>query len=143
MFPYRWTCSTVFSNLRWGWYTAYYGICSLFAFFKAVWRFNTCDFAGLLVLIETATRLMRDHHRYNGVTVDAPKVARQLTVVSELCRRLREDNYLQNAGYGDGEAWSRMTEFRRKQVAKHACKMQQQDADYLGKMFKSVNTWWD
>lgn len=141
--PYRSLWRTIWPNLQYKWYAFKHGVKNIFIFFWAVWHFDACDYTGLLELIEVAVRKMRDLHRDYGHTIDAPRVARQLTIVETLCRRLREDRYFQAAGYGDGTRWNTLTDFEQSRVAKHSVQMAKADAIYLGKMFRFIQHWWD
>lgn len=71
----------------------------------------------------------------HGTHVNSDRYAKQLLIVQNLCRRLREDKYFENAEEGNvinknlsAQYWKRMAE---------------QDAEYLGKMFKFLQHWWD
>ena len=118
------------------------GIRNVCRFWRPVWYFHACDYSGMLELMEVAAREMRDLHRDHGVTSYRERTARQLTVVAELCRRLHEDNYFENAGY-DPKTWGRHSDHKRSRIAKHSSEMAKWDAIYLGRMFRLVQHWWD
>jgi len=139
--PYRWLWRTWRTNLvHWFW-DVRNGVNNLFIFFEAVWWFRSWDWSGLAELIEVAAKQMR-RAQENGCHTGSERYAKQLLVVQNLCRRLREDNYFENAGYND-KTWKQMPEFRTRQIARHSTYMSQQDALYLGKMFKFLQCWWE
>lgn len=111
-------------------------------FWRAVLDFNTCDYSGLLQLMEISLRAMRDLHRDHGVTVGRERTARQLTVAAELCRRLNEDRHFQNAGY-DPTTWKHLDDKRKTRICEHSVQMAKNDAVYLGRAFRFVQHWWD
>jgi hypothetical protein len=111
----------------------------LFAY--SIWHFDTCDYAPLLRIIHVATKEMARLYREHPLVVGAEKTAKQLTVVSELCKRLEADDYFENAGH-DGDSWQRLPDHRQRQIAKHAEYMAKQDTEYLGKMLTRVRYWW-
>lgn len=118
------------------------GLRNLRTFFWAVWRFETWDYDGLLGLMEAAMLQMRNRHRTQRITADHAKLAKQLTVCTELIKRLRADNYFENAGY-NGEAWRSVPQARASRIVAHATYMQKQDVDYFCRMFRNVQCWWD
>lgn len=121
-------------TIRFQWYCFYYGICNIVRFWRVVWRFDTCDYTGLLELMQAATKQMAIDHRDHGHLVNSERTAHQLFIVSELCRRLAADDYFDLAereGRKDAD-WSKRVGYLGKQ-----------DAEYLGRMFRHVQTWWD
>lgn len=124
------------------WYDLYYGVRNFWLFGQAVWHFRDWDYVGLLNFIRISTRQMAICHRDRGITVSAPKTARKLTIVSELSKRLRDEDYFVNAGY-ERKSWLALSDFEKTRLAKHRGYMAKQDAEYLGKMFRFVQHWWD
>lgn len=141
MAVYRWKWRTIIPNLRYFIYDVIEGSQNIKTFWLAVWRFRAFDYVGLLSLMECAARQMRDLHRDHGNTLGRERIAQQLTVVAELCRRLREDDYLENAGYRDRRKWN--TDQNKSFIVKHAQAMAKNDALYLGHMLRKVQHWWD
>ena len=139
--PYRWLPRTFLPNLRGWYYDIYYGISNLRTFFEAVWWFRAWDWDGLAGLIETSAREMRKSH-LPGHLLRAPRTAKQLLIVAELCKRLRENVYFEQAGY-DPKTWDKRDRFTRQKLAKHSGYMAAQDAKYLGKMMQRITHWWD
>lgn len=130
-FPYRWLPRTVFSNLGHIYWDLKNGIGNLIVFFEAVWWFRSWDWTGLVGLIEVSAREMRGSIEANTVKhVRWEKDARQLLILEELCKRLRDDNYFHNAGY-DPKTWERRPDFECRKIAEHASYMSSQDAVYL------------
>lgn len=128
-------------NLRWHWIGLCLGLKNIWRFKSAVWHFDTCDYAPMLKLLQIATREMAVQHLEAGHSKDSKNRGRELLIVSELCRRLYDDNYFENAGYGS--TWGQKTGKQQRRVAVHAQYMEKQDADLLGKMFQMVRYWWD
>ena len=140
--PYRWFWRTWYKNAaHWVW-DIRNGLRNIPIFFEAVWWFRAWDYNGLLGLIETAAKEMARGHKEYGHTVNSEKTVRQLTIVFELCRRLREDNYFENAGY-QSDKWKDLPDYQRTQIVKHSAAVAKNDAIYLGKQFKFVQHWWD
>jgi hypothetical protein len=104
-------------------------------FASAVWHFDTCDYAPTLRLMQIGFREMSRLHKEHGHVTDSHRIARRTLIVSELCRRLEEDNYETLAGYA---RYEQMNEKQRQQWATHTTYLAQQDADYLGRMLKNV-----
>jgi hypothetical protein len=132
--PYNW--------VRWNYLCIKYGLLNLWRFRTVVWHFDTCDYSPLLKLLQLATRQMSDHHKRSGRVVGSDKIARQLLIVSELCRRLETDEYFENAGYKRKD-WKTKSPRTRSGVIEQAEYMQQQDLAYLGQMLQHMLTWWD
>src|SRR5687768_6481471 len=86
LYPFRW----FYRRNVWGLRTRLRYV-RLFA--SAVWHWDSCDYAPTLRLMEIAFREMSRLHTENGITMDAHKVARKTLIVSELCRRLHDDDY--------------------------------------------------
>jgi len=114
---------------------------NLWIFADAVWHFDTCDYAPLLRLIHVATVEMRDMYRHHGRVVDSDKIARQITVVSELCKRMEREEYFDNAGYSRSD-WGLLPDKEKQRIARHATYMMRQDAQYLGKTMAKIQSWW-
>jgi hypothetical protein len=108
-------------------------------FAAAVWHWDTCDYAPTLHMMEIAFREISRLHRENGITSDSRKVARRTLVVSELCRRLHDDDYAELAGHA---RYDRMSDRQQRAWAKHTNYLAQQDADYLGKVLRNIRNWW-
>lgn len=135
--PYRWLPRTFWKNIDHWFWDIRTGIRNLWIFFEAVWWFRSFDSSGLLELMQIATRKMADCQK-RGYHVGADKYARQLTVASELCRRLRADTYFEMSGYREC-----MTDFEKGVTFKRADEVAKNDAVYLGKLFRFVQHWWD
>lgn len=113
----------------------------VFLFADAVWHFDTCDYAPLMRLVHVATKEMARLYKEHGHVVDSEKIARQLTVVSELCKRIEADDHFTNAGYNP-KTWRDLPDCERQRIVKHTEYMAKQDAAYLGKMMARVQCWW-
>lgn len=141
--PYRWLPRTVWKNLDHWFYDIRNGLSNIPLFFEAVWHFRSWDSDGLLEIIQVATKEMSRCHKEFGHCMNSEKTAKQLIAASELCRRLREDNYFENAGYRQGESWDNLPEYQKTQIARHSALVSKNDAIYLGKLFRFVQGWWD
>ncbi len=123
------------------WRYAVYRFRNVARFGRIVWDFQRGDYSHLLQLMEVALREMRDQHRDFPITADASECAKQLTIAAELCRRIREDNYFENAGY-EFTTWRSLPEAEKLRIAKHAEAMAVNDCAELGKSFRRVRHWW-
>lgn len=90
-------------------------------------------------MMELCFRGISELHRDHGHVVDSDKVARETLIVAELCRRLHTDDYAELAGY---DRYDEMNELQRRKWAQHTAYLANQDAEYLGKMFRKVRRWW-
>lgn len=135
--PYRWLPRTFLKNLSHWYWDIRNGLRNLPVFFSAVWWFRSWDYTGLLSLMEVAAREMARCQQH-GHLVGAPKKARQLTVLAELCRRLQEDNYADMHGYREG-----LTDFELREVFKRSDASAMNDCLYIGRLFRFVRHWWD
>ena len=140
-FPYRWMPRTFFTNISHIYWDFKNGILNLFTFFEAVWWFRSWDWTGLVELIEVSAREMRFAQEH-GIHTNSDRYAKQLKIVEALCKRLRADEYFENAGYQQ-EHWNSLPEHRCSQIAKHSVYMAAQDAAYLGRMLRFVQCWWE
>jgi hypothetical protein len=134
--------SKPYNSLRWNYLCVKYGLLNLWRFRSVVWHFDNCDYSPLLKLLQLATRQMSDHHKRSGRVVGSDKIARQLLIVSELCRRLERDQYFENAGYKRKD-WKAKSPHRRSGIIEHAEYLQKQDLNYLGRTLQHLPKWWD
>jgi len=129
--------------MRWRLWCLYVGLRNCWRFRSVVWHFDTCDYAPLMDMLSTAARLMATHHQKHGKVTSSERSAKQLLIVSELCRRLEADDYPELAGY-EHAAYPQWSSRRRTYVWQHAEYLAQQDIDYLGRMLKKhLRGWWD
>jgi hypothetical protein len=133
IYPFRWFCR---SHL---WCFVFRLRCvRLFA--SAVWHWDSCDYAPTLELMRIGFREMSRLHREHGHRTDSARIARKTLIVSELCRRLADDDYEMLAGHAHYE---RMNERQRRRWAEHATYLAKQDAEYLGRVLRDVRSWWN
>lgn len=123
------------------WHSCRQGIHNLRVFGKAVWNFCSYDYTGMLKLMELAAGEMEQCQRL-GHHSKSEKYAQQLLVVRCLCHRLIDEEHFENAGVG-GKDWRQKTEWERQQLARHASNMAKWDAEYLGRLLRFVQHWWD
>lgn len=69
---------------------------SVWLFRKALWNYRSYDYSGMLHLMETATKDMSECHKNYGNLVRSDKTAKELQIVSNLLKRVREDNYTED-----------------------------------------------
>lgn len=120
-------------------------------YLPVIWHDSEADYDGLLEFMEVKLRSMREWQK-PGLTlgsVNAPKHYRQLTICSELCRRLREDDYYRNAGYAGRrdpedrrDKWSAYSPAKQQRIARHSHYMQMQDQRMLGEVMGKHLLWW-
>lgn len=127
-------------TVRYQWLCFRYGIRNLFWFGRAVWNFDTCDYVHMLELVRISALKMAEYHEKHGVTVGRERTAHQLRMVAELSRRIIVDNYSDLAGHA---RYNQMTDKEKRHWALRTGYLAQQDAEYLGKMLKYVQHWWD
>lgn len=73
---------------------------NLYVFRKALWTYRSWDYYGLLDFMQTATHDMHKLHKEHGHLVRSEDTAKELLVISELLKRIREDKYLDSVqGY--------------------------------------------
>jgi len=128
IYPFRWFYQSHIWGLR-----GRIRYVRLFA--SAVWHWDSCDYVGTLELMRIAFAEISRAHRESGHVADSPIVAKQTAVVAELCRRLEADDYYdlaRNEIHGrEGQAW-----------AIHVGYLGKQDAEYLGRMLRHIQCWW-
>jgi hypothetical protein len=115
-----------------------HGLKNLWRFRKVVWDFSDGDYSSLLKVMQVASKELSNHIGHHNHHQRAKKDARELLIVSELCRRLAtEDQY---------DVWLRDGVKRgvgkSKRYFDHYQYLWKQDHEYLMKMFKSLPHWW-
>lgn len=133
IYPFRW----FYQSHIWGFW---FRVRCVIMFADAVWHWDSCDYSPTVRLMEIAFRRMMILHRDHGCLLKATRTAKQLLIVSELCKRIQEDNYADLAGHANYDS---MSEFQRTKWARHTNYLQKQDVEYLGKMMRYLPSWWD
>ncbi len=87
--------------------------------------------------METAMLEMADCQQH-GPTAGADKTARDLRMYALLCRRIREDNYSEMAGYQP-----RLPDDEMRRVFERARELVKQDEEALATMFRHLRCWWN
>lgn len=100
----------------------------------AINDFIPCDYYFLIQVMHLMTKELSDQIGRRNMVLGAQKTAKELKIVSILCKRLMDDNYFENARRGP---------FTSRNKGKHSMYMLKQDAKYLGAMFKYLPGWWD
>jgi hypothetical protein len=143
-FPYRWKPRTVWRNLNYAWGDLVHGVLNLKRWFWAVWWDRDYDWSGLLEFMEKKLRFMIEVHSTEPRHVDWEKTVRNMTICAELCRRLQEGKYFENAARTYGRAFPVQALCGRRFVARHANAVQGYDLYYLGHLLgKHLLCWWD
>lgn len=128
---------------------------NLYLFHKALRKYRSWDYSGLLLFMETATKDMHLCHKNHGHLMRSEDTAKELLIVSTLLKRIREDNYIdevQGYKYTEGKMFG--GEFYQKAntlpiiKAKNFYKMRQavkkNDLDLVCKLINTkLNSWWD
>lgn len=128
---------------------------NMWLFRKAMWHYKSYDYSGLLYLMETATKDMHECHRDHGHLMRSEETAKELLVVSTLCKRLREDNYTDEVqgfeckgnSWRDGEFYQKpntLPSIKYKQFYKMRERVKQNDLELLCKILKTkLLSFWD
>lgn len=126
---------------------------NLWLFRKALWNYRSWDYAGLLQFMETCGRDMSKAHT-TGNLVRSEQTAKELLIVAEIVKRLREDEYVFNKGRyehtGNGILGMEFVQ-KEHQLPKNKAKSfyklvdsnRKADLELLTKMMKrKLLTWW-
>lgn len=73
-----------------------------------------------------------------GISSDKHKIVKQLKITKNLLKRITDDNYLELAKYNQKDSFK-----KKRFIMEQIEYLENQDAEYLGKMFKKVRNWWD
>lgn len=129
IYPFKWFYQSHIWGLR-------FRLRNVRMFASVVWHWDSCDYAPTLRMMEIAFREISRLHRHHGHLVSSEKTAKQTSVVAEICRRMHDDVYFDNArntfNGGQGRRW-----------AEHVTYLGKQDSEYLGRMFRFVRHWWN
>lgn len=126
--PYRWQPSTI-------WFALTDGIANVFRWVPVIWSDSDYDYAFLLRIMEYKLRRMAAVLE-SGHLLDGPRRARQARVCAELCKRMHEDRYCENADIrypGRGKTWASLV-----------ASQESLDEKLLGRLIgKHLRSWWD
>lgn len=135
-------------------YDIYNSFRNLWLFKECMWHYRRWDYSGLLQFMETCARDMSKAHT-TGHLVRSEQTAKELLIIAELVKRIREDDYVFNKGRYEhtGKGILGM-EFIQKehQLPKNKAKSfyklvdsnRKADLELLTKMMKrKLPTWWD
>jgi hypothetical protein len=134
-----------------------YGLQNLWAYKTIIWKDRDWDKHFLLKLMEFKFRRMSEHHTKYGHFQRSDETAKELMIAANLCRRLSEDNYMENWNTGhniifpdiefEGNRLKPMSEADGKKLRwsfEMSEKVHQHDLDLLAKMIsRKLRTWWD
>lgn len=134
--PYRWDRPRTFcKNVWWIITDIRDGICNVFRWSKVIWFDSDYDWEYLAEVMEYKLRRMSKGFKEHGHHVNADLDAHRMLVCAELLKRLREDEYWQNAQIRFGKSTL---------AANHSQMVQKNDQKYLGVILgKYLNHWWD
>lgn len=129
-------------------------IINIYKFRASLWHYRNYDYSGLLQFTETCARDMSKAHT-TGNLVRSEQTAKELLIVAELVKRLREDEYVFNKGRyehtGNGILGMEFVQ-KEHQLPKNKAKSfyklvdsnRKADLELLTKMMKrKLLTWWD
>lgn len=129
IYPFKWFYRSHIWGLR-------FRLRNVRMFASAVWHWDSCDYSPTLEMMQIAFRAISRLHTEHGHLVSSEKTAKQTKIVAELCRRMCDDVYFNNArnafNGGKGQRW-----------AKHVDYLGKQDSEYFGRMFRFVRHWWN
>lgn len=127
---------------------------NLWLFRKALWNYRSWDYTGLLQFMETCARDMSKAHTIGGHLVRSEQTAKELLIIAELVKRIREDEYVFNKGRYEhtgkgilGMEFIQKDHQLPKNKAKNFYKLvdsnRKADLELLTKMMKrKLLTWW-
>lgn len=132
--PYRWTCWYGFRrNIVSCYYDIINGVKNLYRWIPIIWFDMDFDWVFLAALMEVKLRFMVKNTDY-WMVADKKKAKRNMLVCAELLKRLKNDNYYEDA----------CKVFKGKNAALHSIVCMNNDQKYLGKILgKYLNHWWD
>lgn len=130
---------------------------SVWLFRKALWNYRSWDYTGLLYLMETATKDMSECHKNHGHLVRSEQTAKELRVLSNLIKRVREDNYTEDkvelvntgkkswmSGWEFVQKKNTLPNYNAKSFYKLTQKQRQNDLKLVCKMMeRKLFSWWD
>jgi hypothetical protein len=146
------------------WYHFQCGVRNLWAYRRIIWGQREWDYSSLLELMEFKMRRMAVAIGDKGHLKHGDRHGRQLRVCADLCRRIHQDDYLDNlTGPTEFRSWSTptehgtyrfhletyrngviMTDAEIRRYYKMAERNRKNDLDYLCRvMSKHFLEWWD
>lgn len=145
------------------------GVQNVIKWLPIIWHDVDCDYHYLYKILHFKLKNMQEYLESDyAVAADAKKTARQIMTAKNLCKRLIDDDYLDNAlqryetQYGNNNVvifepmeneylhqliWNWTDEKQEKdfgRACEHSEYMERQDIDYLFNfMKKHIQGWWD
>lgn len=133
--PYRWLPRTTLRNISGIWSDLIGGPVNIIRWTKIIWFDADWDHCFLLDIMEYKFKRMALSFEKNRIITTWPQKYRQLRVCQELCHRLNEDNYMDNAQLVFGQSRAAVLE---------AIAVQRHDQALLGRLIgKHITSWWD
>lgn len=171
-FELRYAALCVWSDITYPFKQPIWFLRTLWAYRDILWNDRDWDYTKLLLMMERKLRRMSGHIGKYGHHVGSERTARQLLIASELCRRIRADEYedpflaKMDAKYGPLEMSSKPTDNPRlaeiiikrprvngdeaiehaasARIWKHAEAQKKADIQMLGRLLdKHMLGWWD
>lgn len=131
---------------------------NLYIFHKALWRYRSWDYSGLLMFMEAATKDMHKCHKNHGHLMRSEETAKELLIVSTLLKRIRQANwtedkldFVQTRGKSLFGGWEHIQKPNTLPNYKHPKtfyaiqrSVEKHDVQLLAKIFeRKVRSWWD
>lgn len=134
-FPYRWTRRTLWSNLSGGWFDITNGFRNLWRWIPIIWYDADYDWEYLAAVMEFKLRAMSKRAGDARIVMSWHDTERRCLICAELLKRLRADDYFENAQIRFGNTGM---------AVKHANAVSKHDKRYLGELIgKYLDYWWD
>jgi hypothetical protein len=155
------------NKIRHLYYSFIYGIENIIKWFPVIWQDRDWSQNYIYRILYYKFRNMEYHHKKYSDSVNSPEVAKELMVAKNLCKRLADGNYLENAttlhdqnfedvnmrdlfqpiGNGFSKYVGDSNEERDKsfdRCGKHSDYMEDQDLEFLlNHIRKHIKGWWD
>jgi len=120
-----------------------YGIRNL-KHLPVIWRFRTWDYTYLLQVMGSLTYDMGLYHKKHGNLQGSEEMAKDLFRFSELCARITEDNYYEEAGWSDDwRIWDNIPTEEQKQIFQMARENYKKDIGEVTQIFSRIDSFWD
>ena len=71
---------------------------NIFVFRKALWNYRSFDYSGMMMFMEESAKDMAECHENYGNLVRSKQTAKELRILSEIFKRINDDEYFFNKG---------------------------------------------
>src|SRR4051812_6087456 len=113
--PYRWLPRTIWTNIDSCWWDFRHGIHNLWRWLPVIWFDHDFDWAFTGLILEIKLRRLADCME-NGYHLNGARDAKQARTCAALLKRLRDDDYFDNAGY-DQQTWKSKPDHEQRRIA--------------------------